>query len=262
MSVLNIVAAKGKLTLPVGWTSPVILNDQGRCTIGRKGVMDTFASSELEGYADEGLITLLEPLNFDEGSGSVDSEEPDFNPEMFPDSVYIYYRDPSFFRDLGIEISASVSSAHKGCRAEFPDRDSRCIELAVVTRRMLILALNDTCVFLNDRISAYLSEIDWGLPIEEHSSYEPLKALARCYYDVAFNREQAIRAITLRALVLRRSRNSHMLSEWLETACARWDIADSSMATWRRRIDSAAEQAISSSVLKTLQSAERPAVGP
>ena len=229
--------------------------------LGREGVANTFANSELEDYADQGLVTLIEPLEFDECE-KADLDTPDFNAEMFPDLAYIYYRDPSFFQDLGIDISTSVSQAHEGRRARLlSERDSRPIELSVVTRQVLILALNDTCVFLNDCISAHLSEVDWGLPIEEHSLYRQLKALARCYYDVAFNREQAVRAITLRALVLRRSRNSHMLSEWLETACARWDMADSSMATWRRRIDSAAEQAISSSVLKTLQSTEKRAVG-
>ena len=242
MASLRIIAANGGLTLPIGWTLPIVVDSAGRCVVHRANVTNTFPFADIAGLATERRVTLLGHVDFDPDVHASPAESLEFDSSVFPDSVYILYRDPSAFERIGIEISRSISAAHRSVSVMLPDSDGRFLDIFVVTRPTLIYALNDTCYFLNDRISDLLKALDWDEPVTNSAVHDPLVACTKSYYDVAFNQQQAIRAITLRGLLLVKGNNSHMLSEWLEAACKRWHIADWSIETWRRRFDSVAEQ--------------------
>ncbi len=246
MASLKIIAANGALTLPIGWALPIVVDNGGRCVVRSANVTSTFPDTDIAGLAAERRVTPLGPVTFDPEVHASPAESLEFNSSVFPDSVYILYRDGSAFERVGIDISRSISTTHRGVPAMLADSGDRLLDIFVVTKPILISALNDTCYFLNDRISELLKTLNWDEPITKSAVYAALMTCTKSYYDVAFNQQEAIRAITLRGLLLAKSNNSHMLSEWLEAACQRWRIADWSIETWSRRFASAVEQATSS----------------
>ncbi len=247
MANLTIVAANGGLTLPIGWALPIVVDEKDLCFVHGVRTNSGFPLSELSGFAAEQRVTLLKNVYFDLDIHAGPAEALEYDPAMFRGSIYILYRNPLVFSQLGIDISKSISTNHRGLPTTLLDDDSRTLDIFVISRPTLISALNDICYFLNDQITEILKALKWDGTIIDSHLFGPLTRCTKSYYDVAFNLQHAIRAITFHGMLLAVGSSSHMLSEWLEAACKRWRLTDWSVGTWRRRFDSVVGQITSSS---------------
>lgn len=238
MQELKIVGVNSNLGLPMGWSYPVVEVDS-TCFVFTPPNVEKFAIDRLSEFAELALMSTVLPLSYslDESNEEDNHEIPCFS-EMFSVPLYVFYRKRNVFGNLGIDATRCIPRTTKGVRLSLTE-DNPDLELFLLKRSQLLSVLMATCDMLADEIVERMKLVSWGnsnAPIEP-SFFAPLRLLTKTYFDLAFNQQHAIRSIAFRGLLIQKSRNSHMLSEFLQSSCLRWRL-NPSLDVWMPRFES------------------------
>lgn len=237
MSSYRVVAANGRMGLPAGWALPII-QDGEECHVIGDEAAQAFRADELAGLEDQGLIRVFQsPVDFHRRDAEEEAEvDIEFHRDLFPVHLYLFYFDQARFEKLNIDIESVLIG--RGRTVSLQNEDMPTRRTFVVGRRSLICALEETCDKLHLQIMERLARHDWTSLA--YLDDEDLRLLAKCYYDLSFNRSVARRAIARRGLIIQRSPNSDMLEEWLKAASRRWGF-DRSLDYWSKKTRSVLE---------------------
>ena len=230
----EVVAVNGRMARPIGWSLPIVRKGD-KCHVMGDTADVGFPARDLDRFAGQGLIRVLErPEEFTlKDSDNKALADIEYCEGLFPENLYVFYSHQSLFEEAGIGIADAVTSRGrpifpKGC-GDDP------VVAYLVEKKSLIHVLKGICDNLHDCISEQLATHDWAR--NSSINNERLKLLTQSYYDLAYNRVVARRAIVRRALLIQRSANSDVLTEWLHAASRRWGFGES-LDFWSQRMDS------------------------
>jgi hypothetical protein len=231
---LSIVGANSTLGQPVGIDLP-ILSDGRWCFIVGDDPRNGFSNDVLEMRAQQGCIATCTPLTLADVVPNYSHviRSDDASALLSSDLYVLYYCDSRLPAYVVSEIAKELPVG--ACRLCW--KGAAQISAFLMERQDLLDLLRSLFGVLEERIFANLTDC-WSDPENiSRPPHQELEILSEVLYEVAYDQPTAIRALTMRGLLVQLSPKCPMLQEWVAIAAGRWRLP-TGMDVWEGRLRS------------------------